>query len=51
MEDTNENAPVFDMLSYSASLEENLPEGTVVTRVSESHSLKVTSYYKPALFR
>ncbi len=34
MEDSNENAPVFDMNSYSGALEENLPPSTFVTRVS-----------------
>lgn len=43
VEDTNENAPVFDMASYSASLEENLPPGTVVTRVSLVYILTDTT--------
>ena len=47
VEDTNENAPVFDMTSYSASLEENLPAGTVVTRVSIHHS-KIPTHAKLA---
>ena len=34
VEDTNENAPRFDMPSYSAELGENLSSGTVVIRVS-----------------
>lgn len=34
VEDTNENAPQFDMNGYSAQIGEELPAGQVVTQVS-----------------
>lgn len=34
IEDTNEEAPIFDMTSYSSSLMENVNAGAVVIQVS-----------------